>query len=204
MSDVVRPTETQVAQVRSAADAVKAAIDAHLAAVEARAGAGDPSVAESYEALADAAEVYDELLDEIYDEFTPFEVPHPGDGGLPDTVEPEAVSVLVRRDYAVADPRLLRESVGGPTVAAALRALFGDYEPDRIARHASDFGLEEGDSTLWVVASDQGEPGSWLGEPFDAAEPELLIARFDVVEEYEEDDETEDVDEAEVGVLDPS
>ncbi|MEZ0066342.1 hypothetical protein ABIA32_002352 [Streptacidiphilus sp. MAP12-20] len=205
MSDVVRPTEAQVAQVRSAADAVKAAIDAHLAAVEVRAGAGDPSVAESYEALADAAEVYDELLDEVYEEFTPFEVPHPGDGGLPDTVEPAAISVLIRRDYAVANPRLLRESVGGPTTAAALRALFGDYEPDRVARHAAEFGLEEGDSTLWVVAADQGEPGEWLAEPFDVAEPELLISRFDVVEEYEDDeDETEDVDEAEVGVLDPS
>jgi hypothetical protein len=193
MSDVARPTEAQIAQVRTAAEAVKAAIDAHLAAVEAREGVGDLRVAGAYEALADAAEVYDDLLDRVHDEFTPFEVPRSGGNGLLDRIEPEAVSVLIRRDYNVADPRLLRETVGGTTVAASLRALFGDYEPDRVARHAADFGLEEGDSTLWVVAGEPvAEPGEWLAEPFDVADEDLLICRFDVIEDY--DDELEPAD----------
>ncbi|MEY9845993.1 hypothetical protein [Streptacidiphilus sp. MAP5-3] len=195
MSDVVRPSEEQIARVRTAADAVKAAIDAHLLAVETRAGQGDPAVADAYEALALAADAYDELLDEVYDEFTPFEVPHPDGSGLPDGIEPEAVSVLIRRDYTVTDPGALREAVGAPTVTGALRTLFSDFEPDRVARHAADFGLEEGDSTLWLLAADPSEPGEWLAEPFDTAEPELLIARFDVIEEYEDE-----LDEA----LDPS
>ncbi|RAG83921.1 hypothetical protein DN069_19365 [Streptacidiphilus pinicola] len=193
MSDVARPTEAQIAQVRTAAEAVKAAIDAHLASVEERAGAGDPRVAGTYEALADAAEVYDDLLDRVYDEFTPFEVPRQDVGGLPDRIEPEAVSVLIRRDYTVTDPRRLREAVGGTTVAASLRALFSDNEPDRVAHHASELGLEEGDSTLWVVAGEPAsEPGEWLSEPFDIADEDLLICRFDVIEDY--DDELEPAD----------
>ncbi|SEL92838.1 hypothetical protein [Streptacidiphilus jiangxiensis] len=188
MSDVARPTEAQIAQVRTAAEAVKAAIDAHLAAVEGRAGAGDPVVAGTYEALADAAEGYDELLDSVYDEFTPFEVPRSSGIGLPDRIEPEAVSVLIRRDYTVADPRRLRETVGSSTVSGSLRALFGEYEPDRVAHHASEFGLEEGDSTLWVVANEPvTEPGEWLAEPFDVADEDLLICRFDVIEDYDDE-----------------
>lgn len=193
MSDVARPTEAQIAQVRTAAEAVKAAIDAHLASVEARAGAGDPRVAGTYEALADAAEVYDDLLDRVYDEFTPFEVPRQDGGGFPNRIEPEAVSVLIRRDYTIADPRRLREAVGGATVSASLRALFADNEPDRVAHHAAELGLEEGDSTLWVVAGEPAsEPGEWLSEPFDIADEDLLICRFDVIEDY--DDELEPAD----------
>ncbi|MEY9872542.1 hypothetical protein ABH931_002018 [Streptacidiphilus sp. MAP12-33] len=187
MSDVARPTEAQIAQVRMAAEAVKAAIDAHLAAVEGRTGAGDPLVAGTYEALADAAESYDELLDSVHDEFTPFEVPRSGGTGILDRIEPEAVSVLIRRDYTVTDARRLRETVGATTVSGSLRALFAEYEPDRVAHHVSEFGLEEGDSTLWVVASEPvAEPGEWLAEPFDVADEDLLICRFDVIEDYEE------------------
>lgn len=72
MSDAAQPT---AAEVRAAADAVKAAIDHHLAAVERRSGDDDPAVYDAFNALAAAAEVYDELLYDRHDEVTPFEIP---------------------------------------------------------------------------------------------------------------------------------
>ena len=62
------------AQVRLAAEALKNAIDRHLAAVESRVDELDPSVLEAFDALAAAAEEYDELLYAVHDEVTPFEV----------------------------------------------------------------------------------------------------------------------------------
>ncbi|MBW8817526.1 MAG: hypothetical protein JF598_04675, partial [Streptomyces sp.] len=72
MSDAVQPT---AAEVRAAAEAVKTALDRHLAAVERRSGEDDPGVYEAFNELAAAAEVYDELLYDRYDEVTPFEIP---------------------------------------------------------------------------------------------------------------------------------
>jgi hypothetical protein len=188
MSDVEQPT---IAEVRSAAEAVKAAIDRHLAAVEARTGENDPGVLDAY----------DSALYDVYDEVTPFEVPNRSDvSGFPDPDEPEAISVLIRRDYQITDPLRLRASAlsvdSGPEAAAgvssALAALFAEFEPDEIAGRAEEFGLEEGDSTLWVSAANLAEPGEWLAEPFEDADPELLICRFDVSEAY--DDELEALD----------
>jgi hypothetical protein len=59
-------------QVRSALDALKAALDSHLAAVEARAGENDPRVQAAYDALASAAEAYDDALFSAHEEVTPF------------------------------------------------------------------------------------------------------------------------------------
>ncbi|WP_377268380.1 hypothetical protein [Peterkaempfera sp. SMS 1(5)a] len=208
MSDAAQPT---VAEVRAAAEAVKAAIDRHLAAVEGRSGENDPAVFAAYEALAAAADAYDEILYDAYDEVTPFEVP--GDESAaaylgPD--EPEAISVLIRRDYLISDPERLRSQAtrldstlaapvapgasrpAGGTLNAAIGVVFGEYEPDEIASRCEEFGLEEGDSTLWVAAAEPGEPGEWLPEPFDEADPQLLICRFDVSEVY--DDELEVLD----------
>ncbi len=67
MSDAAQPT---AAEVRAAAEAVKAAIDRHLDAVERRTGDDDPAVYDAFNALAAAAEVYDELLYDRYDEVT--------------------------------------------------------------------------------------------------------------------------------------
>lgn len=182
MSDAAQPT---AAEVRAAAEAVKAALDRHLAAVERRSGEDDPAVYEAFNELAAAAEEYDELLYDRYDEVTPFEIPGTEDSLPPYTgpEEPNALSVLIRRDYAVVEPqRLLAQAqrvadveadsdlgdgaaaaVGtiGNSVHAALGVLFGEFEPDEIASRHKEFGLEEGDSTLWVTASDEpAEPGS--------------------------------------------
>jgi hypothetical protein len=209
MSDAVQPT---AAEVRAAAEAVKTALDRHLAAVERRSGEDDPAVYEAFNQLAAAAEIYDELLYDRYDEVTPFEIPGTDDALPPYTgpEEPSAVSVLIRRDYSVVEPqRLLAQAQrveaadydAGPddadasgTVHGALGILFGEFEPDEIASRHKEFGLEEGDSTLWVTASDeQADPGEWLEAPFEAVDPQRVVCRFDVSAVF--DEELDDVDE---------
>ncbi|MBH1936646.1 hypothetical protein I5Q34_20600 [Streptomyces sp. AV19] len=219
MSDAAQPT---AAEVRAAAEAVKAALDRHLDAVERRSGEDDPAVYAAFNELAAAAEAYDELLYDAYDEVTPFEIP--GDDSLPAYAgpeEPSALSVLIRRDYAVVEPqRLLSQAQrvadldpdapdpslgsnrpGGAagSVHAALGVLFGEYEPDEIASRHKEFGLEEGDSTLWVAAADDlAEPGEWLSAPFDQADPQRVVCRFDVSAVFDEEldglDDDVDVD----------
>ncbi|WP_030692831.1 hypothetical protein [Streptomyces globisporus] len=211
MSDAAQPT---AAEVRAAAEAVKTALDRHLAAVERRTGDDDPAVYEAFNALAAAAETYDELLYDRYDEVTPFEIPG-ADDNLPPYAgpdEPHALSLLIRRDYAVAEPqRLLAQArrlaeldddadsraaaKAGVSPLAALGVLFGEYEPDEIASRHKEFGLEEGDSTLWVTAAEElPEPGEWLAAPFDHADPERIVCRFDVSSVFDEEDEDEPVD----------
>ncbi|MFE2508551.1 hypothetical protein ACFXC9_08775 [Streptomyces naganishii] len=215
MSDAAQPT---AAEVRAAAEAVKTALDRHLAAVERRSGEDDPAVYEAFNQLAAAAEAYDELLYDRYDEVTPFEIP--GDDTLPPYTgpeEPHAISVLIRRDYTVAEPqRLLAQAerveaadseagvgAGGDasgTVPGALGVLFGEFEPDEIASRHKEFGLEEADSTLWVTASDEpSDPGEWLETPFEHVDPDRVVCRFDVSavfddEEEDEEDEEDDLD----------
>ncbi|MFF8386748.1 hypothetical protein [Streptomyces kanasensis] len=208
MSDAAQPT---AAEVRAAAEAVKAALDRHLAAVENRTGDDDPAVYAAFNDLAAAAEAYDERLYDRYDEVTPFEIPGAEDS-LPPYAgpgQPNALSVLIRRDYAVAEPeRLLAQAqriadaegdgddrsarttaAVGASVHAALGMLFGEYEPDEIASRHKEFGLEEGDSTLWVAAADElPEAGEWLGAPFDQADPSRVICRFDVSAVFDEDE----------------
>ncbi|MFC8349317.1 hypothetical protein [Streptomyces sp. NPDC057280] len=216
MSDAVQPT---AAEVRAAADAVKTALDRHLAAVERRSGEDDEAVYEAFNELAAAAEAYDELLYDRYDEVTPFEIP--GAEELPPYAgpeEPNALSVLIRRDYAVAEPQRLlaqaqRIEAADPdgeaagtgasgTVHGALGLLFGEYEPDEIASRHKEFGLEEGDSTLWVTAAEEpAEPGEWLDVPFDGVDPQQVVCRFDVSAVFDddaddgaEDDELDELD----------
>ncbi|MDT0345698.1 hypothetical protein [Streptomyces litchfieldiae] len=214
MSDAVQPT---AAQVRAAADALKEAIDRHLAAIERRASApeagaeADAAVFTAFNEMAAAGEAYDELLYDVYDEVTPFEVPETDGGSVyAGPEEPDALSVFIRRDYTVVEPRRLLaqaqrvaeldpeaadetapegEEAAGRSMQAALGVLFGEFDPDEIATRYKEFGLEEGDSTLWVTASDEpAEPGEWLAAPFDSVDPERVICRFDISEAFEEDD----------------
>ncbi|MEU9703797.1 hypothetical protein [Streptomyces sp. NPDC047981] len=214
MSDAAQPT---AAEVRAAAEAVKAALDRHLEAVERRSGDDDPAVYEAFNALAAAAEAYDERLYDRYDEVTPFEIPG-ADDSLPPYAgpeEPHALSVLIRRDYAVVEPqRLLAQAqriadlegdeegpdavpTAGGSTHAALGVLFGEYEPDEIASRHKEFGLEEGDSTLWVSAAEElPEAGEWLNAPFEQADPERIVCRFDVSAVFDDelDDDLEEQD----------
>ncbi|MFF7386418.1 hypothetical protein [Streptomyces griseoluteus] len=210
MSDAAQPT---AAEVRAAAEAVKTALDRHLAAVERRTGDDDPAVHEAFNQLAAAGEVYDELLYDRYDEVTPFEIPGADDSLPPYTgpEEPHAVSVLIRRDYTVAEPQrllaqaqrveaaefedALTEDDTATTVPGALGILFGEFEPDEIASRHREFGLAEGDSTLWVTAAEEAaEPGEWLEAPFEEADPQQVICRFDVSAVFDRDDSDDDAD----------
>lgn len=210
MSDAVQPT---AAEVRAAAEAVKTALDRHLAAVERRSGEDDPAVYEAFNQLAAAAETYDELLYDRYDEVTPFEIPGAEDPLPPYTgpEEPNALSVLIRRDYTVVEPQRLlaqaqrieaadfgagAEEGAAGTVPGALGILFGEFEADEIASRHKEFGLEEGDSTLWVTASDdQSDPGEWLEAPFEGVDPQRVVCRFDVSVVFDDDIDDEIADE---------
>ncbi|MDX3569873.1 hypothetical protein [Streptomyces sp. ID05-47C] len=215
MSDAAQPT---AAEVRAAAEAVKTALDRHLAAVERRTGEDDPAVYEAFNELAAAAESYDELLYDRYDEVTPFEIPG-ADDSLPPYAgpeEPNALSVLIRRDYAVVEPQRLlaqaqrveaaefedgADAEASGTVHGALGLLFGEFEPDEIASRHKEFGLEEGDSTLWVLAADEpAEPGEWLDTPFEQPDPQQVVCRFDVSsvfdDDLDQDEDDEDEDDA--------
>ena len=214
MSDAAQPT---AAEVRAAAEAVKTALDRHLAAVERRSGEDDPAVYEAFNQLAAAAETYDELLYDRYDEVTPFEIPGAEDAPpYTGPEEPTALSVLIRRDYAVVEPQRLRahaqrieaaddesaETSG--TVHGALGLLFGEFEPDEIASRHKEFGLEEGDSTLWVTVSDDpAEPGEWLEAPFEQVDPQRVVCRFDVSAVFDDEEDLEDEDDLE-DELDPN
>lgn len=213
MSDAAQPT---AAEVRAAAEAVKTALDRHLAAVERRSGEDDPAVYEAFNQLAAAAETYDELLYDRYDEVTPFEIPGAEDAPpYTGPEEPSAVSVLIRRDYTVAEPqRLLAHaerieaaddegSDVSETVHGALGLLFGEFEPDEIASRHKEFGLEEGDSTLWVTATDEpADPGDWLDAPFEDVDPQHVICRFDVSAVFDEDDTDDDLEDTRLPTLD--
>ncbi|MGX1268956.1 hypothetical protein [Streptomyces phaeoluteigriseus] len=211
MSDAAQPT---AAEVRAAAEVVKTALDRHLAAVERRTGEDDPAVYEAFNELAAAAEAYDELLYDRYDEVTPFEIPG-ADDSLPPYAgpeEPNALSVLIRRDYAVVEPQRLlaqaqrvetaefedgADAEASRTIHGALGLLFGEFEPDEIASRHKEFGLEEGDSTLWVLAADEpAEPGEWLETPFEQPDPQQIVCRFDVSSVFDDDLE-DDEDDAE-------
>ncbi|MFF9062977.1 hypothetical protein ACIRPQ_19180 [Streptomyces sp. NPDC101213] len=221
MSDAAQPT---AAEVRAAAEAVKTALDRHLAAVERRTGEDDPAVYEAFNELAAAAEAYDELLYDRYDEVTPFEIPGAEDSLPPyaGPEEPNALSVLIRRDYAVVEPQRLlaqaqrveaaefedgTDAEASGTVHGALGLLFGEFEPDEIASRHKEFGLEEGDSTLWVLAADEpAEPGEWLETPFEQPDPQQVVCRFDVssvfdddVEDEEDEGDVDDEDDDEAG-----
>ncbi|MGP4110826.1 hypothetical protein ACTWP5_07910 [Streptomyces sp. 4N509B] len=210
MSDAVQPG---AAEVRAAAEALKGAIDRHLAAIERRASKpddvaeADAEVFSAFNEMAAAGEAYDELLYDVYDEVTPFEVPETDGAAYTGPEEPEALSVFIRRDYAVVDPRRLLaqarrvaeldpEAVGGDeddvqdaagrSMPAALGVLFGEFEPDEIASRHKEFGLEEGDATLWIVAAEEpAEPGEWLSSPFEAVDPERVVCRFDISEAFD-------------------
>ncbi|MFD7684359.1 hypothetical protein [Streptomyces sp. NPDC060187] len=225
MSDAVQPT---AAEVRAAAEAVKTALDRHLAAVERRTGDDDPAVYEAFNELAAAAEEYDELLYDRYDEVTPFEIPG-GDDTLPPYTgpeEPNALSVVIRRDYSVVEPqRLLAQAqrveaveedgatategfdAASGTLHGALGVLFGEFEPDEIASRHKEFGLEEGDSTLWVTAADEAaEPGEWLEAPFEAIDPQRVVCRFDVSAVFDDESDDEDLEDdldADAELVDP-
>ena len=194
------------AQVRAAAEALKAAIDRHLAAVEARADELDPLVLEAFDALAAAAEEYDELLYTVHDEVTPFEVPAEPTAAYAGPERVEAFSVFIRRDYLISDAEALTAAARNASVdfeaegadsRAAVAELFDAFDVDEITYRADEIGLEAAEATLWVVAADPEVLGGWQDDPFSEADAERLLYRVDVVDDEELEDEEEDEEDAE-------
>jgi hypothetical protein len=60
------------ADPRAALDRFVAALESHYHAVSTRRGDDDPAVDDAYEVLADAFEVYEDALAQVYAEVTPF------------------------------------------------------------------------------------------------------------------------------------
>ncbi|NUR57532.1 MAG: hypothetical protein HOV87_02300 [Catenulispora sp.] len=197
------PTAPTAADVRTAADALKTAIDAHLAAVQARSDESDPAVRTAFLAMAAAAEAYDDALYDVYNEVTPFEIPsqYPEDQSDPDN--PEAISVLIRRDYQIEHPGRLLGAARGlaagavdpevdiSTVAGSLAALFDVFDPDEIHNRSDELGLLPGDGTTWVLAADPDVLGEeqWFEDPFSDTDPERVVCRFDLIGDEDEEDE---------------
>ncbi|GAB2473809.1 primosomal protein [Xylanimonas ulmi] len=60
------------ADPRAALDRLVAALEAHFDAISTRRSDDDPRVDDAYDVLADAFEVYDDALAQVYGEVTPF------------------------------------------------------------------------------------------------------------------------------------
>ncbi|HZU58020.1 MAG TPA: hypothetical protein VFA06_19250 [Actinocrinis sp.] len=197
-------THPTPAQVRAAAEALKLAIDRHLAAVEARTDELDPSVLEAFDALASAAEEYDELLYTVHDEVTPFDVvPPESDAVYAGPEEVEAFSVFIRRDFLITDAEALAAAAGNVSEdfdaesgdsRAAVAELFDAFDADEISYRAEEIGLEAIEATTWVVAADPEAVGGWDDDPFSEVDLQKLLYRVDLVDEEELDDEEEEED----------
>jgi hypothetical protein len=180
--------------LRAAADALKTAIDRHLEACAARSGEEDPKVQEAYDVLRDAAEAYDDLLFETYEEVTPFEF-SPGPLYEPTEVAqegvPTRVSLFARRDFAVrAGDELIAvgrdllpevDDEGDPedvTAADALALYLEVHGLDAMVNNAEDLGMSWLGGTTWVVDQDP-EDDTLMSAPFAVVDETRLLHRMD-------------------------
>ena len=176
------------ADARSAAEALKSAIDDHLLACEKRAGEQDPEVEAAYVRLREAAESYDDVLFDAYDEVTPFEfsagpIWEPSEVG--DARLPARLSVLARRDFTVQSPADLQaaavasspDGTAGDGPVDALGTLLDIRGVDALT-WADDAGLRYLGGTVWVVVQDTGDDSMGTA-PFSAADESRLLIRLD-------------------------
>jgi hypothetical protein len=177
--------------VRAAAERLKSAIDRHLEACIDKGGEEDPTVQAAYDALREAAESYDDLVFDSFDEVTPWEfseaqaydvteVEHPG--------VPARVTVLLRRDFAVhsaddlveAGRRVLREEGEDDEKLTAVEALSIYVEAhglDEATASADSVGLRWLGGTTWLLDQDVDDD-TMRTEPFAGADESRLLHRF--------------------------
>ena len=177
--------------VRAAADRLKSAIDRHLEACIDKGGEEDPTVQAAYDALREAAESYDDLLFDSFDEVTPWEF---SEAQVYDAMEveqpgvPARVTVLLRRDFAIhsaaelieAGRRVLREEDEDDEKLTAVDALSIHLEAhgvDDTAAMADELGLHWLGGTTWLLDQDV-EDDTMLSTPFAAADEARLLHRF--------------------------
>ncbi|HEX5996606.1 MAG TPA: hypothetical protein VFY84_15805 [Jiangellales bacterium] len=188
--------------LRELFDDLVAALTSHFHAVRNRRDESDPQVQAAYTRLRAAAERYDDMLFELTGEVTPWEFPE----GPPADVEyedrgaaPDAVTVMVRRDYGIADPAGLllagREAYADlypddPAEAAtadvshpgrALYQLLHAYGVDGLDSRAENAGLAPRGGTVWVQGLTTGDAESLVDDPFEVADEDMLIYRLDEV-----------------------
>lgn len=188
--------------LRELFDDLVAALTSHFHAVRNRRDEADPQVQAAYTRLRSAAERYDDMLFELTGEVTPWEFPE----GPPADVEyedrgaaPDAVTVMVRRDYGIADPAGLllagREAYadlypGDPPEAAvadvshsgrALYQLLHAYGVDGLDNRAENAGLAPHGGTVWVQGLASGDAETLADDPFGVADEDMLIYRLDEV-----------------------
>ncbi|HSK55879.1 MAG TPA: hypothetical protein VK908_11525 [Jiangellales bacterium] len=187
---------------RAALDVLVGALRQHLEACEHSSGEGDPQVQAAYTALREAADRYDDALFEAHDEVTPWEF---AAAGLVDAeyegedVDTGRITVLVRRDYELADrARLLAagraayaEAFPSDPVEAATadvthpgRALYQmlhAYGVDGFDDAAEAAGLTTVGGTVWVQSLDPDDEPLDDEDPFAVADPDLLVYRLDEV-----------------------
>ena len=163
------------AETEAAIDQLVAALRAHLEAVRAAEGApDDEAVWAAYIALNNAAFAYDELLNEVHGEVTPFDLEpisdepiSDEDDALADTLvtmpvvagdddpHPRVISVRQRRDYRVPSVAALLQ------VAQLCRPLPAEGEPAEPVRTVGDAVLEllqSGDGSLGMLDVPELEP----------------------------------------------
>lgn len=180
--------------VRAAAERLKSAIDRHLEACIDKGGEEDPTVQSAYDALREAAESYDDLLFDSFDEVTPWEFSEPQ---VYDSMEveqpgvPARVTVLVRSDFVVhsaadlveAGRRVLRAADEGDaddaslTAVEALSIYLEVHGPDELAEMADEVGLRWLGGTTWLLDQDV-EDDTMRSAPFEAADESRLLHRF--------------------------
>lgn len=187
---------TNASAPRLAVEALKAALDRHLTACESRSGESDPAVQRAYDELREAAEHYDDVLFDTYEEVTPFEVVNTPDAA-DDDEDPARLSLLVRRDYLVSDlDELLATARSAAaeqwpdeageqpaeqvtTAGRAVYELLQAQGVDGLDEIAEDAGLEPAGGTLWVLAADEDDD-TLDTAPFDV-DADRLLYRLDEV-----------------------
>jgi hypothetical protein len=174
-------------EVRAAAEQLKSAIDRHLEACAAKVGEEDPTVQAAYDLLREAAEAYDDVLFDAYEEVTPFEF---SQGPLFEASEvddpgvPARVSVLSRRDFAVrsaadlvaAGRDILREEGEDEEDLTAVDALalhLDAHGVDETVAASDRIGLHWIGGTTWLLEQDVTDD-TLRSAPFAADESRLL------------------------------
>ncbi len=188
-------TTASSAALPSALGDLKVALDRHLLACSTRSGEQDQDVQAAYEALRLAAERYDDVLFEVYDEVTPWEFAEAPTGRVLEVAtEVDRVAVLVRRDYDLVDVDVLLaagreagaelvpddEPVDSDDTGWALSRLLETYGPDGLRARAEAAGLDPRGGTLWLVNVPDADTDSSLDDdPFLVADEDELLYRVD-------------------------
>lgn len=156
----------------------------------------------AYTRLRTAAEEYDDLLFELTQEVTPWEFVERG-AKSPEfedrAAAPDSVSVLVRRDYGLADlvglleagreayaelyPDEPREAAAADVShpGRAIYQLLHAFGVDGMDLRAESAGLLPRGGTVWVQALPPDEPGLDAEDPFSVADEEMLVYRLDEI-----------------------